>query len=374
MRIGILTGGGDVSSLNAIIYGALETVKERGGELIGFKRGWSGVMGSTDFIPIENVDPKQGGTLLRSSRTKLKGEMISQAAYNIDHMVDRLIAIGGDDTLTVGKQLSAEANIPVCLVSKTIDNDVGTNAHEGELNYDAIINYFTPGFPTAAEKAAQFAADLKTTSYSHERVMFLETMGRSPGWLALSSYVGKPDFILIPEVGLNFSDFAYKLDVRYKEQGYAVVVVSEGVRYEGCANPIAQDESVVDPHGHAKLGGAAELLAARVKEELGIENSNYTNPNYLYRSGPPNELDLKMGISLGRLAAHSVQNGLNGNVAVVEREGDSLITKTRTIDKVLSTDSEGLVIPRRVDSRFYDQASYQITEAGKEYFRLIHFN
>jgi len=208
-RVGILTGGGDVSSLNAIIYGALEAVKEKGDELIGFRRGWSGVIGSTDIVPVESVDPKQGGTLLRSSRTKLKGAMISQAVYNLDHMVDGFIAIGGDDTLTVGKQLAAEANVPVCLVTKTIDNDVGTNAHTGEINYDKIINYFTPGFPTAAEKAAQFAAELRTTAYSHERVMFLETMGRSPGWLALSSYKGEPDFVLIPEVGLNFSDFAH---------------------------------------------------------------------------------------------------------------------------------------------------------------------
>jgi len=150
-----------------------------------------------------------------------------------------------------------------------------------------------------------------------------------------------------------------------------VVVVAEGVCYEGSDKPIAQDESSVDPHGHAKLGGVAEILAARVKEELGIENSNYTNPNYLYRSGPPNELDLRMGVSLGRLAVLSVQNGLNGNVAVVEREGDQLVAKTRAIDHVLPTDECGLVVPRRIDSRFYDQASYQITDAGKEYFRVI---
>ncbi len=370
MKIGILTGGGDTQALNAIIYGALQATQERENELIGFNYGWKGVLSPSEYVTVQDVNPRQGGTILRSSRTKLKGNLIDMAASNIDRLVDAFIAVGGDDTLTVGRELADRLSIPIALVTKTIDNDVGINAHTGEIDYEKITNYFTPGFPTAAEIAARFTSDLKTTAYSHERVMFLETMGRSPGWLALSSYKADPDFILVPEHALDFNDFAYKLAEKYKQQGYAVVVVAEGLRYDGSDKPISQDTTQIDPHGHTKLGGVSSILAARVKEELGIENSNATNPNYLYRSGSPNKLDLETGIKLGKLAASSVQNELSGHVAIVQRKGDQLVTTTKPIDKVLST-SGGVIIPRTLDLRFYDPTTYQITEAGKEYFRPI---
>jgi 6-phosphofructokinase len=217
MKIGILTGGGDTASLNAIIYGAAKAVEEYDYGIVGFLEGWKGALDSVNVIKLDTkmINPETGGTLIKTSRTNLDEKTLEKVIRNIETRVDGLIAIGGDDTLTVGKKIAERSRIPVCCVTKTIDNDVGRNAPEGKVDYEKIVNYLTSGFATAAYKAASFASDLRTTAYSHERIMFLETMGRSPGWLALSSYKGKPDFILVPEVTLDFERFKKALAKRY---------------------------------------------------------------------------------------------------------------------------------------------------------------
>lgn len=382
MRIGILTGGGDTASLNAVIYGAVAQAEMSGNEIFGFIEGWKGVLDPVKYRQLHNGDikAKLAGTSILTSRESLKGGNLEQAVENISNAVDGLIAIGGDDTLTVGRRLVERLGIPVCFVTKTIDNDVGRNAPEGKIDYGRIVNYFTSGFPTAALKAAVYARELESTSKSHKRIMFLETMGRSPGWLALSTYRAQPDFILVPEVGLDFEDFKGKLAARYKEQGYAIVVVAEGVRYKGADKPICEDAANVDEHGHKKLGGVAELLADRVRKELGIKNCNADNPNYLYRCGisynpenapAPSELDLSTGITLGCEAEKAVSGLSTGRIAVLERRGDKIVALTKPIDEVLLTDASGKIIPRNLDLRFYNASRYGITAAGKEYFKAI---
>ncbi len=373
MKIGILTGGGDTPSLNAVIYGAALRAEELGHTLVGALKGWDGVLNPVCYQELNprKINPNAGGTLLKTSRTRLKDESLEQAVRNIEEEFDALIAIGGDDTLTVGKNLGYLLNIPICFVTKTIDNDAGRNAPQGAMDYAQIINYFTSGFATAARKAAQYAAELRTTAYSHERVIFLETMGRTPGWLALSAYLGGPDFILVPEVPLDFERFKGVLADRYKRQQNAIVVVAEGVKYAGSDNPIAQDESDMDTFGHKKLGGVAEILAERVKKELGIKNSNSVNPGYLYRSGSPSDVDRRIGILLGREAVSAISKKRSGEVAVVYRNDEGLRVRTMPVDEVLLTDSTGHIIPRNLDSRFYNPNAYSITPEGVEYFRPI---
>jgi len=272
MRIGILTGGGDTAALNSIIYGASLEAEKLGYELLGFTRGWQGVLSPIDYVKLSSSDinPGVGGTLLRSSRTNPVDAELDAAASNIAKVVDGLIAIGGDDTLSVGKRLQSRFDIPITFISKTIDNDVGQNApgEESFADFDPkqVMNYFSSGFPTAAKKIVQFTSDLRTTSYSHDRVMFLEAMGRTPGWLALASYAGSPDFILVPEVPLDWDQFKEILAEKYQVNKNVVVVVAEGVRYEGSDNPISQDSHDIDVFGHKKLGGVAEALAGRVKK------------------------------------------------------------------------------------------------------------
>jgi ATP-dependent phosphofructokinase / diphosphate-dependent phosphofructokinase len=370
MKIGVMTGGGDTQALNATLYGILKRAKRKKHEVIGFKRGWQGVL-DLDYTTLNEVDPNWGGTILKTSRKKLMGEEINQAANNIARVVDSFIAIGGDDTLTVGKEISDKLTIPFCFITKTIDNDVGLNMPEDEIDFSKMINYFTPGFPTAASRIASYTGHLRTTAYSHDRIIFLEAMGRKPGWLALASYKGNPDFILIPEVGLDYNHFLEKLLQRYREKGNVVVVVAEGIRYKGHKNPISEDPTTVDDFGHKKLGGVAEILAKKIRKDAGIENCKFNNPGYLYRSGRPKGYDLKYAQKLGKVAVDSILKGQHCRVAVLQRKKEKLYTSTRDIENVLLTDENNIVIPRVVDSRFYDAKNYMISNLGKEYFRVI---
>jgi 6-phosphofructokinase 1 len=373
MKIGILTGGGDTPSLNAILYGAAQQAQDSKHRLLGVMKGWEGILNPLYFTELkpDEVDANEGGTKLRSSRTNPEDETLDKAVDNIHREFDALIAIGGDDTLTVGKKLLSRLNIPICFVTKTIDNDVGQNSPEGKIDYSAIINYFTSGFATAALKAAQYAAELRTTAYSHERVIFLETMGRTPGWLALSSYAGNPDFILVPEFPLNFANFKEQLAKLYRDKRNVVVAVAEGVRYEGTDIPIAQDESNIDTFGHKKLGGVAEALASRIKDELNINNCNHVNPNYLYRSGPPSQTDMDAAIKLGIEAVKAIHKDRTGYVMVLQMKNSSINAIPMKVDEVLLTDASGHIVPRNLDERFYDPTRYAITDAGIKYFEVM---
>ncbi|MDR3611416.1 MAG: 6-phosphofructokinase, partial [Ignavibacteriaceae bacterium] len=184
-RIGILTGGGDVAPLNSVIASALEKSKENGIELLGFVKGWQGVLDG-NYVKLSDArfGSRIGGTILKSSRVNLHkiDEPEKKITENLEkHKIDGLIVIGGEDTLSNSLLLR---NIPQVLISKTIDNDVGINNNKG------IVNYFTLGYPTAAEKISSFVSlseGLRTTAYSHERIIIVESMGMHAGWLALGS-------------------------------------------------------------------------------------------------------------------------------------------------------------------------------------------
>jgi ATP-dependent phosphofructokinase / diphosphate-dependent phosphofructokinase len=370
MKIGVLTGGGDTQTLNATLNGIIKRAKKYNHEIIGFRRGWQGVLDS-DYISLKDVNPKIGGTILKTSRKKLVGTEINIAANNISKVVDAFIGIGGDDTLSVGKKISKILNIPVCFVTKTIDNDVGTNMSNEKNDFSDMINYFTPGFPSSANLVVKFAKELRTTAYSHNRIIFLEAMGRSPGWLALASYKANPDFILIPEYGLNYKQFLKKLTKRYKERKNAIIVVAEGLKYKGRKDPISEDKSNIDGFGHAKLGGVAEVLAKRVSNDLNTKECKSVNPAYLYRSGSPIDSEIKYTELLGKAVVDCVHNKQSLRVAVLMREDEKIYATTVKIDDVLVTDKNGSIIPRTVNPRFYDSENYTITPLGKEYFRLV---
>ena len=210
-RIGILTGGGDVSPLNSVLSAAQKASFEQGIELIGFIKGWQGFV-ENKFVPLSSLsfDPLIGGTILKSARINLEkvANGIEKGRENFKKLeLDGLIVIGGEDTLSNCFFLR---ELPLVLISKTIDNDVGIIPENGQVKPEEITNYFTLGFPTAAGKISSFVSlreGLRTTAYSHERLIVVESMGMSAGWLALSSSMGHPDFIVIPEFSLVYEKF-----------------------------------------------------------------------------------------------------------------------------------------------------------------------
>ncbi len=384
-RIGVLTGGGDTTALNATLKGIALGAEKHNIELIGFMEGWAGVLSPDTEHPTwgryfkltsDMILANRGGTILGSSRTnllKIDGGL-EQAIDNLKSLdISGLIPIGGDDTLTVGSTLAE--HVTTTFVTKTIDNDVGTNASEnGPIDYDAMLNYFCPGFPTAAVRTAQFAADLRTTAYSHHRIILLESMGRDAGWLALSGAYGYADIVLIPEIPWDPERVAQVVERVYREQGYVIVVASEGLRYPD-GRRLSEIEATGDTFRATKAGGCSEKIAAILKDRLAkplkTEAFNHIIPSYLCRCGSPIPVDRDLAISLGRAAVDAIVAEQIKYVATVMRAGDKLHAKLVPMDKVLPRDDKDKVIPRELDTRFYDVAKLNISDAGLEYFRPI---
>ena len=202
MKIGMLTGGGDCPGLNAVI----RAVVRKGtfhyeDEFLGFVEGWRGLLeDKTMDLGLSSVGGilPRGGTILRTSRTNpaKTPDGLKRCVDNLKkHGCEALIAIGGDDTLSVAQKLFA-LDVKVVGVPKTIDNDLsGTD--------------FTFGFDTAVNIATEAIDRVHTTAEAHNRVIVVEVMGRDSGWIATySGIAGGADVILIPEVPFDIEQVA----------------------------------------------------------------------------------------------------------------------------------------------------------------------
>lgn len=351
--------------LNAVLAAAAEACDDHAIELFGFVRGWQGII-NKEYVSLSHVaiDPLIGGTLLKSSRTNLATipDGVSHTQRSLRQLgIDGLIVIGGEDTLSNCFTLP---EMPQVLISKTIDNDVGI------IDGTGIVNYFTLGFPTAARKISSFVSlqeGLRTTAYSHERIIVVESMGMHAGWLALSSAMGHPDFIVLPEFPLDYERFLANVAERHTRQRHVIVVIAEGARFAG-GSYVSADELEPDDFGHPRFKGSAEALAGRLKEDLkrqfDTRNVNAVNPSYLYRSGTPCSLDLEMATQLGKEAVRLIADGIRSSVflAVSKEEG------TFSLAQYPLAHTQSIAqLHRFVGARFYDPATYSIAEEGKDY-------
>lgn len=371
-----MTGGGDVPPLNAVLASAKEASLEQGVELIGFLRGWLGVI-ENKYVNLSEIHlaPLIGGTIIKSSRVNLEkiAEGITQAIKNFKKLeLDGMIVIGGEDTLSNCFNL---LDIPQVLISKTIDNDVGMiDRGSNGINLEAITNYFTLGFPTAAKKISSFVSlkeGLRTTAYSHERIMVVESMGMHAGWLALSSSLGHPDFIIIPEFPLDYGRFREVVIEKYRKKRNLIIVVAEGARFAN-GSYISADENEKDDFGHPRFKGSAETLAKRLKEDLkghfDTRNINAVNPSYLYRSGIPSELDLEWATKLGKEAMNLLSDGFEKSVFLtITKESKGFSIAEYPLSNMKSIEE----FHRFVDKRFYNPEHYSVTEIGKKYLLEI---
>lgn len=368
-KIGILTGGGDVPPLNAVIHSAFEAGQSSDMEIVGIVGGWQGLLDeSTVDIGTLDIDPTIGGTVLRSSRVNLGrvDEAHAKISKSMSELkLDGLIVIGGDDTLSNAFYLK---DVPQVLISKTIDNDVGIN-EPGKL-----INYFTLGYPTAAQKISSFVSlreGLRTTAYSHERIIVVESMGMHAGWLGIASAMGHPDFIVIPEFPLEYESLIEKVAARFVRNRNVVMVVSEGSKWS-TGEYISADEEDMDDFGHPKFKGAAESLARKLKSDLvsrfDTRNVNSVNPSYLYRSGRPNAVDLEAASMLGRDAVRLLSGRISAPVFLTLKDtGRGFASEEIQLSRF--GDIEGF--HRFVDERYYDPGEFSVTPEGMEYLEKI---
>ncbi len=340
MRIGILTGGGDVPGLNACIKAVVNRVAEEGHQVVGIRRGWGGL---ANFNPDDRestgdllipLDPgvvrtidRTGGTFLHTSRTnpgKVSPEDVpaflgdrsgEEGHVDItphvlrvleDQKIDVLIPIGGDDTLSYGLRLHEEG-VPVIAIPKTMDNDVhGTD--------------YCIGFSTAVTRGVQFIHSLRTAAGSHERIAVVELFGRYSGETSLvTAYLSGVDRAVISEVPFDIDRLAGFLtsDRASNPSHYAMMTISEGARLHEGDMMLAGEE---DAYGHRKLGGIGALTGELLKERTG-EPVLYQQVAYLMRSGAPDSLDLMVATNYAVMAADLAVEDSHGGRMVALRGG-----------------------------------------------------
>src|SRR3954464_9120277 len=271
-RIGILTAGGDCPGLNAVIRGVVKSANTHGYEVVGFLKGYEGLVDPVSYIPLNHKNTAgilgQGGTILGSTnkgrfcatvgvndREELDPELIAGVKTTVEQLnLSGLICVGGDGSLSVAQQFH-EHGIPVVGVPKTIDNDLSSTA-------------FTFGFFSAVFCATDALDRLHTTAASHERVMVLEVMGRHAGWIALyAGIAGGGDVILLPEIPWTFESVCEKiLERRRSGRNFTLVVAAEGAQLpEG--GMVTQGET--QARQQARLGGIGNFIGKEIERRLG---------------------------------------------------------------------------------------------------------
>jgi 6-phosphofructokinase 1 len=338
MRVGVLTGGGDCPGLNAVIRAVVRKGEGvYGHSIVGFRHGWRGVLeGETvelDRATTRGLLPR-GGTILGTSRTnpmKVDDGVEKVLATLKAERIDALIAIGGDDTLSVALELT-NAGAKVIGCPKTIDNDLSATD-------------FTFGFDTAVQIATDAIDRLHTTAESHDRVMIVEVMGRHAGWIATyAGMAGGADVILVPETPFDIDDVCDKIERRHKHgASFSIVVVAEGaVPKEGSMVTQSGD---VDAFGHVRLGGISNVVQREIEDRTGFE-TRVTILGHVLRGGTPTAFDRVLATRLGVEAIDAASEGEFGIMVALR---GSAIERVPLEDAV----SE----PKTVDPKLYDVAS-----------------
>ena len=305
--IGLLTAGGDCPGLNAVIRGVTSrAVSNRGAEVVGILNGWEGLM-EGDTIPLDRDAVRgiltRGGTVLGTSRMDpyVHGEGLASVEKTIRRTgIETLVVVGGDGTLRSALELSKEG-LHVVGVPKTIDNDInGTDV--------------TFGFDTAVQIAADAIDRLASTAEAHNRVIVVEVMGRTKGWIAAyAGIAGGADTILIPERPYTLEDVADVVRARHRRgKHFSIVVVAEGV----APPPGWEAEVKTDTFGFTRLGGVGYAIAAEIEKLTGFE-TRVSVLGHIQRGGTPTAFDRVLATRLGVAAADYALAGMSGIMAAV---------------------------------------------------------
>lgn len=311
MKIGILTGGGDCPGLNAVIRAVVRKgTFHYSDTFVGFLEGWRGLLENMtmplDLGAVAGILPR-GGTILRTSRTNpaKKADGLDKCVATLkQHGVDALVAIGGDDTLSVATKLF-DHGVKVVGVPKTIDNDLsGTD--------------FTFGFDTAVNIVTEAIDRVHTTAEAHNRVMVVEVMGRDAGWIAIySGIAGGADVILIPEVPFDVDKVAAKIRMRHGRGRYfSIVVVAEGAKFAATKNGLSTVSGEKDEFGHARLGGIGNTLAQELERRTGFETRTVVL-GHIQRGGSPTAFDRVLATRYGLGAIDMVHRAEFGKMAAL---------------------------------------------------------
>src|SRR5690349_4692029 len=321
MRIAISTGGGDAPGLNAVIRAACLSALNRGWEVLGIKRGYSGLLGE-DEVLIMTKDTVRGiahlgGTILRTTNRgnpfnyPVKQDdgsirMVDRSDELIENAkqlgIDAMITIGGDGSLGSAKQL-CDKGLKVVGVPKTIDNDVS-----------GTITSF--GFDTAVNTALEAIDKLHTTAESHDRVIVMEVMGREAGFIALhSGLAGTADVILIPEIPYHIEKVCDKIRARDRAgRMFSIVVVAEGAKPDGGEVSIIGESM---PGQAKRVGGIADTIARQIQQMTGKETRSLVL-GHLQRGGQPTGYDRLLATRFGGAAVRAIADEKWGEMVALQ--------------------------------------------------------
>jgi len=338
-RVGILTGGGDCSGLNAVIRAVTRaSVIGHGAAVVGIEGGFDGLLtGHTQELTIRSTRDilTMGGTVLGTTN---KGnpfeyrEIGSDGAIRVSDRSDEAVAmfkklgldclfvVGGEGTLEIGYRFQKKG-VPVIGIPKTIDNDLDRTD-------------YTFGYQTAVEVACEALDRLHTTGRSHQRVMILEVMGRTAGWIALESGIaGGAHIILIPEIPFSIDRVVEK--IRMREKGgspFSIIMVAEGAREEG-GEVITQASASTRLQGVPQLGGVGFYLADQIKKRVDLE-VRCTVLGHIQRGGSPCAFDRVLGTRLGSHAVAAAAEGSFGTMVALDTPDMVLVPLSELAGKV----------------------------------------
>jgi 6-phosphofructokinase 1 len=339
-QIGILTGGGDVPGLNAVIKSVVYQTTGMGYEVLGIRRGWEGLthlrsgpdsaaayLCPLDWNNTRDVD-RTGGTMLHTSRTnprkmrepalpkhvsahRLESMRVSEGTFdltplvleNIAHLgLDYLIAIGGDDTLGFAKVLDSKG-VPIIAIPKTMDNDVqGTE--------------YCIGFSTAISRAKEAITRQRSTLASHERIGIFRIFGRNAGFTALYAAFVTSGRCVVPEVEFNLEHLIEILleDKRNNPSKYSFVIASEGAAWHGYS---VSEYGEADGYGHRKKVDIGHVLGEEIHRRTGEEiiTSDLT---YDLRSGEPDAIDQIVATTFANVAVDLIREGISGRLTAIQ--------------------------------------------------------
>lgn len=336
MRIGVLTGGGDVPGLNAAIRAVTRRAFDYSWEVYGIFDGWKGLR---DGI-ISPLDRKAvsgilhtGGTILGSSRTNLAkkpGDMEKAIANAQKFGLDAIVAIGGDDTLGVCAQLTKHG-IPAVGIPKTMDNDV--------VGTDYCI-----GFNTAVTTVADALDKLHSTAEAHHRVIVVEVMGRYTGWVAvMGGLAGGADYIFTPEKPSSIAEVCEHIKRRWAMgKKFSIIVVAEAAKIAEIHEDEAEWEKHKDEFGHVRLDlrGLGPTVASAIEARTGFE-TRFVVLGHLQRGGSPTVFDRVLATRMGVHAVDLIKQGKFGRMValqgnkIVDVPLEEVADKRKEVDKDL---------------------------------------
>jgi len=320
-HIGVLTSGGDAPGMNAATRAVVRTALSHGLDVTGIMRGYTGLIDGKflkmDATSVSNII-QFGGTILKTSRSAdfYQEEGRARAARELrSRGIDALVAIGGDGTFRGLYKLEKEHGIRGIGVPGTIDNDVyGTD--------------FTIGFDTAANTALESIDKIRDTAASHDRMFFIEVMGRACGALALSvGLAGGAEAILIPELPYDLDALCRTLEHgRDRGKTSFIIVVAEGV-----------------------VEGGARAVADGVKSRLGV-SYRVNVLGHIQRGGAPTAFDRQLASLLGRAAVETLLAGGSAAMAGLTCGRVRLVPLPETWEKHAEVDTELLKVAEVVGS------------------------